>query len=81
MPLDHDVLRAALVGYQMELHRLEAAIAGVQAQIGGRTLPAASAPAGPANGPKRSMSAAARKRIAEAQRKRWAAFHQAKSGS
>jgi hypothetical protein len=83
MTLDHDILRAALVGYQMELHKLETAISAVKAKIGGSTRTAAAATdvVRSANGRrKRSMSPEARNRIAEAQKKRWAAYHKAQAG-
>jgi hypothetical protein len=82
MPLDHDILRAALVGYQIELQKLESAIASVKATIGGRNLPASSStPAARSTDGrrKRTMSPEARKRIAEAQKKRWAAYHKAQA--
>lgn len=81
MAIDYDVLRAALIGYQVELAKTEAAIAGIKAKMGGKktaAAPAASTSAAASGAPKkRTMSAAARKRIADAQRKRWAAYHKA----
>ena len=60
---DRDLLAMALVGYEAEKVRINAAIAEIKAKLG----TGAPAPR------KRTMSAAARKRIAAAQRKRWAA--------
>ena len=60
---DRDLLAMALVGYEAEKVRINAAIAEIKATLG----TGAPAPR------KRTMSAAARKRIAAAQRKRWAA--------
>ena len=76
--IDIATLQAALVGYQAELARIDGKIAELRQQLGGRR---ASVPAGRLDGTrplrKRTMSAAGRKRIAEAQRKRWKAFHRA----
>jgi hypothetical protein len=71
--LDNSILQMALIGYQAERAKIEERIAEIQRQLGGRA-PHAAAPAG-APKPRRQMSAAARKRIAAAQKKRWAAFH------
>jgi len=71
-----DLLAMALVGYEREKAKIETTIAEIRAQLGlrgpGRPK-AVSAIAGTAPG-KRTLSASARKRIAEAQRKRWAAI-------
>jgi hypothetical protein len=75
MTLDAHLLHAALVGYQAERDRIEAAIAGLQKRIGkGGAASAAAAPA-PKTRSRRHMSADARRRIAEAQKKRWAEYH------
>jgi hypothetical protein len=78
--LSPELLQAALAGLQVQLADVKRTIADVSEQIrprGGR--PAAAGVAAPAEKSpvrrRRGMSAAARKRIAEAQRKRWAAFH------
>lgn len=66
---DPDFFKAALAGYEHERTVIVEKIAEVRRQLGG--------PAPSTNGIKpgrREMSAAARKRIADAQRKRWAAF-------
>jgi hypothetical protein len=71
--MDDNILRAALIGYQSELDRIARAIGDIRARLGGG-----------GNSPTRftepakkrwNMSAAARKRIGAAQKKRWAAFH------
>ena len=70
------ILEAALLGYTAELHRIDEKITAIRKQLGGRviiTAPVNVGSDGP--GPKRQMSAAARKRIALAQKKRWAKFH------
>src|SRR5580700_7648774 len=70
-----DLLAMALVGYEREKSKIEAIIADIRAQLGlrgpGRPKAVATIAAGPA-ATKRTLSASARKRIAEAQRKRWA---------
>jgi ribonuclease E len=67
----------ALVGYEQEKIRIEAALANVRAQLGhdnpALTVAEAVAPK------KRRMSAAAKRRIGEATRKRWQAFRAAKA--
>ena len=68
---DHELLEMALIGYEAQKAKLDAAIAGIQAQLSGRT---SSDGAAPQASRKRTMSAAGRKRIAAAQRKRWSAI-------
>ncbi len=70
---DHDFLAMALVGYEAEKAKIDAAIREIQAQLGHRGPKATTAPA------TRTLSASARKRIAAAQRKRWAAVRKAKA--
>jgi hypothetical protein len=60
----------ALVGYEIEKQKIEDKIRQIRARLGGRGTAAASAKGGPRR--KRTLSASARKRIAAAQRKRWA---------
>jgi len=65
----------ALVGYQLEKDKIDQKIQELQSQLGGRraaTPSAAPRKGGPGRRPKRTLSAEARQRIAEAQRKRWA---------
>jgi hypothetical protein len=75
--LDRSILEMALIGYQRSLENIQAKIADIQRQLGIRSPKAARAVAAGEAKPKRQMSAGARKRIALAQKKRWAAFHQA----
>ena len=70
MRTDFNLLEAALIGYQHQRELLAVKIADIQRQLGG--APATSSGEAPK---KRVMNAAARKRIAQAQRKRWAEFH------
>jgi len=67
---DTDTLQMALVGYQIEKDKIEEKIRSIQAQLKEQRTPASSNSA-PAS-PKRILSAAARRRIARAQKKRWA---------
>jgi hypothetical protein len=70
MRTDYSLLEAALVGYQHQRELLAVKIAEIQRQLG--NAPAAALDEMPK---KRTMNEAARKRIAIAQRKRWAEFH------
>jgi len=77
---DPGLLQAALYGYQVEKEKLEAKIRDLQSQLRGKMAPVANAK--PAKvGAKRSMSGAARARIAAAQRKRWAEFHKKRTSA
>jgi cell division septum initiation protein DivIVA len=68
--LDNDILAAAIEGFEAQKKRLDAQIAEIRQQLtGGRAESAATTEPGRK---RRKMSAAGRKRIAEAQRKRWA---------
>jgi hypothetical protein len=78
--LDPSVLEMALVGYAEQSRKIETAIAEIRTQLGGRTTKAAAIMADGAK-PKRRLSAAARKLIALAQKKRWAAFHKSKAAN
>src|ERR1039458_1465717 len=77
--IDHtSVLEMALVGYEMQRNRIEAAIAEIQAELGqggsSRSTSTVTASIEPQPTRKKRFSAAARKRIAAAQKKRWAAL-------
>jgi hypothetical protein len=77
------LLEAALVGLEIQKANIEAQIREVQQSLGTRVAaPAKQAPAPAAAAPKtkRTLSAAARKRIAEAQKRRWAAYRKNESG-
>lgn len=71
---DSSTLQMALVGYQIEKEKIEDKIRAIQAQLKGkRTSLSSNSEAGTAPAaPKRILSPAARKRIALAQKKRWA---------
>jgi hypothetical protein len=73
MAQDISLLRAALIGDELQLAKLRSDAAALQKKIGsgrgGGDMP------GPFVRKRRQLSAAARKRIAAAQKKRWAEFH------
>lgn len=72
------LLTAALEGFELQLERLEAQIAQVRAITSGRkSAPAVGEVNTPANGERkvRVVSEEARKRMADAQKKRWAKYH------
>ena len=72
---DRATLEMALVGYEMEKERIAGKIREIRERLGSKSTPdGAAAKSEPAPG-KRVLSAAARKRIAAAQRKRWAEHH------
>ena len=69
---DQTTLHMALVGYQIEKERIEGKIREIQAQLKGKTLSVAAPASAQQPRAKRELSPAARKRIAMAQKKRWA---------
>jgi hypothetical protein len=77
MTEDLTTLRMALIGYQMEKDKIDSKIKEIQAQLRGTNIPAAPAAGKPAK-VKRVLSPEARKRIAAAQKKRWAEHRKAK---
>ena len=76
---------AALFGYEAEAKKIREKIAELQRQLNGRGparragLPGAENPL--TGRPRRAMSASARRRIAAAQKKRWAEFRKTKKGA
>ena len=67
-----ELLHAAIEGFEAQRRRIDAQLAVIRQMVkGGRTESVAMS--GPAK-QKRKLSAAARKRIADAQKKRWAAY-------
>jgi hypothetical protein len=79
---DPEILQAALEGLKLQKTRLESQILALESALNGprRGRPARSeAASGPgATRGRRTMSPAARKRIAEAQRERWARYRKEK---
>jgi len=69
--LTPEVITAAIEGFEAQTQRIDAQIAELRAMLNGAQPKAAAAPRTPK---RRKISAAGRKRIAEAQRKRWAAL-------
>jgi hypothetical protein len=78
---DPSFLTAALEGLELQKQRIEDQIRQVKAMLGkGSRATSGSAPtAAPTARKKRVLSPAARKRIAAAQKKRWANFHKTKA--
>lgn len=68
---DQALLAMALIGYEAEIGKINAAVAEIRARLGKQAADGQPAPK------KRTMSAAARRRIAAAQRKRWRAVRKA----
>lgn len=75
MPTDTGLLEAALLGYKAQLAQIQEQIAGLQRQIGRKVQPNSHAAAVPPARPRPRISVAGRKRIAEAQRKRWQEYY------
>ena len=76
---DDEILQAALLGLQHSLTEVEGKIAELRRKLGGRGTNSRSKAAAGSNhaSTAHQMSAAARERIAAAQKKRWAAFRRA----
>jgi hypothetical protein len=70
--LDHEILAAAIEGFEAQKKHIDTQIAEIRQKLGGGGSAEPAATPGPGR-KRRKMSAAGRKRIAEAQRKRWAA--------
>ena len=68
--MDASLLQAALEGLEQQRLELDKKITTVRTMLGVRTAAAAAAPAAPKR--KRILSRAARKRISDAQKRRWA---------
>ncbi len=70
-----ELLSAALEGLEAQKRRIDGQIAQVQAMLGRkRGRPAAAESPGAQSGHRRELSPAARRRIAAAQKKRWAEY-------
>ena len=69
---DLATLEMAIVGYQLEKEKIETKIRELQAQLKGKRAAQPSATAEKKASVKRVLSPAARRRIAAAQKKRWA---------
>jgi len=78
--VDTSTLQMALVGYRAQLTDITAKIRDIRGRLGIRGANSGGGDVAGQFHQKRVLSAAARKRIAAAQKRRWAAFH-AKSGA
>ena len=79
---DLTTLKMALIGYQLEKQKIEEKISQIQAQLKGKKVsisPGPSAGVEKSNGVARILSPEARKRIAAAQKKRWAEHRRMKA--
>ncbi len=70
-----DLLQAALIGYQAEINRIQEAMAEIRRELEGSDGTTSAATPKRA---KQKISAAARKRMATAQKRRWAAYRKQK---
>ena len=76
MQINRRILEAAIVGFQQQKHHIDEMISELRSQLDG--TPAETGNKKNATGPaktKRMLSPAARRRIAAAQKARWAAYH------
>src|ERR1039458_4489493 len=71
--LTNEIITAAIVGFEQQRLHIDTQIAELRALLPGGPAQTASATPEPTKPKRRKMSAAARKRIGDAQRKRWAA--------
>ena len=70
---DLSTLQMALIGYQMEKQKIDERIRQIEVRLGGKHVAATAGPgAAKTKVVKRVLSPEARKRIAAAQKKRWA---------
>jgi cell division septum initiation protein DivIVA len=74
--LTHEIITAAIEGFETQKKRIDDQIAELRTLLAGGSSEPSAAPAPPKH-KRRKMSAAGRKAIAEAQRKRWAASKKA----
>ena len=78
--LTNEIIAAAIEGFEAQKGRIDEQIGELRAMLSGGRSETAVAPTVPPKR-KRRMSAAGRRAIAEATRKRWAAFHTAKKAA
>jgi len=69
--LTNTIIEAAIYGFETQKRALDTQIAELRAMLSGAPAVAATVP--PTGHPRRKLSVAARKKMAEGQRKRWAA--------
>src|ERR1035437_433884 len=70
--LTAEILHAAIVGFEQQKARIDAQIAELRAMLDGGSKPTAAATSEAPTGKRRKFSAAARRRMKEAQQRRWA---------
>ena len=78
--LTNEIITAAIEGFESQKAQIDAQIAELRQMLSGPSAETAATPR-PAKRKRRKMSAAGRARIAEAQRKRWAASKKASGPS
>ena len=78
--LTPEIIRAAILGFEEQKRHIDTNIAELRAILSGDSAESTVKPK-PTKQKRRKMSAAGRARIAEAQRKRWAAFKEASQPS
>lgn len=80
---DTAIYAAALEGLELQKQRIDEQIQQIRSLLGGKRLKAASPAGAVADKPvrRRRLSAAARKRIAQAQKRRWAEYRKAQAAS
>src|ERR1019366_2147551 len=71
--LTPEIITAAIVGFEQQTLHIDTQIAALRSMLSAGPAQSASATPEPTKPKRRNMSAAARKRIGDAQRKRWAA--------
>jgi hypothetical protein len=79
MKMTDGILEMALVGFQQKHAEVVESIRNIQRQLGTRSTGAPRTQTDDGAKPRRTMSAAARKRIAVAQKKRWAEYNKKKA--
>jgi hypothetical protein len=79
MPLDKSLLQAALVGYQLQYDVISARVAEIKRRLGSgsKVTPTRDQPTIKRG---RTLSAAAKKSISDAQKQRWAEYRKAQHG-
>ncbi len=76
--IDKSLLTAALEGLELQKQRIDEQIQEVKQQLGAKTTATSTSAAPAKKTRKRVLSAVARKRIAAAQKKRWAEYRKQK---
>jgi hypothetical protein len=74
--LTNEIINAAIFGFEEQKRQIDSQISELQAMLSGApaSAPAETTDVTPTGRPRRKVSAAGRKAMAEAQRKRWAAL-------